>query len=195
MMEDNKETIEESIDLEAQTDADTDLENKEQNAQPSEADAQVASEEAQVEVVEEEKAVDKSAEYLDRLQRLMAEFENFRKRSQKEKCESYDCAVANTVSELLPIVDNFERALKIETADKSLYDGVNMIYKQLLSALENLCVTPIEAKDTLFDPKLHNAILHIEDESYGEGVVVEELQKGYLYKEKVIRHSMVKVAN
>ncbi len=138
---------------------------------------------------------DKASEYLDRLQRLMAEFDNFRKRSQKEKSDAYDYAVANTLTELLPVIDNFERALKVETQDKAFYDGVTMIYKQFLGILENMNVTAIEAKDQVFDPNLHNAILHIEDENYGENVVVEELQKGYLYKEKVIRHSMVKVAN
>lgn len=145
------------------------------------------------EVVEE--APDKAAEYLDRLQRLMAEFDNYRKRSEKEKAEAYDFAVSNTVVELLPIIDNFERALKVESQDKALAAGVQMIYKQLMGALENLKVTPIEALDQEFDPKLHNAIMHIDDEAYGENVIVEELQKGYLYKEKVIRYSMVKVAN
>ena len=144
---------------------------------------------------EESKTEDKAAEYLDRLQRLMAEFDNYRKRSEKEKSDAYDFAVSNTIADLLPIIDNFERALKIESSDKALYAGVQMIYKQLMGALENLKVTPIEALDKEFDPKLHNAIMHIDDEAYGENIIVEELQKGYLYKEKVIRHSMVKVAN
>lgn len=149
-------------------------------------------------VIEEPQVVeeaDKASEYLDRLQRLMAEFDNYRKRSQKEKSDAYDYAVGNTVVELLPIVDNFERALKVESEDKAFYDGVTMIYKQFIGFLENINVVPIEAKEQVFDPKLHNAILHIEDDNYGESIVVEELQKGYLYKEKVIRHSMVKVAN
>jgi molecular chaperone GrpE len=143
----------------------------------------------------EPKEVDKAGEYLDRLQRLMAEFDNYRKRSQKEKTDAYDYAVGNTVTELLPIIDNFERALKVESEDKTFYEGVTMIYKQFTGLLEHLNVVPIDAKDKVFDPNLHNAILHIEDEAYEENVVVEELQKGYLYKEKVIRHSMVKVAN
>ncbi len=149
-------------------------------------------------VIEEPQVIeeaDKASEYLDRLQRLMAEFDNYRKRSQKEKSDAYDYAVGNTVVELLPIVDNFERALKVESEDKAFYDGVTMIYKQFIGFLENINVVPIEAKEQVFDPKLHNAILHIEDDNYGESIVVEELQKGYLYKEKVIRHSMVKVAN
>jgi len=138
---------------------------------------------------------DKASEYLDRLQRLMAEFDNYRKRSQKEKSDAYDYAIGSTVADLLPIIDSFERALKVESEDKGFYEGVTMIYKQFIGFLENLNVTALEAKDKVFDPKCHNAILHIEDENYGESVVVEELQKGYLYKEKVIRHSMVKVAN
>lgn len=148
-----------------------------------------------IEEAQEEEQSDKAAEYLDRLQRLMAEFDNYRKRSEKEKADSYDYAVSNTVVELLPIIDNFERALKIESTDKALYAGVQMIYKQLMGALEKLKVVPIEALEKEFDPKLHNAIMHIDDEAYGENVIVEELQKGYLYKEKVIRYSMVKVAN
>lgn len=138
---------------------------------------------------------DKAAEYLDRWQRLMAEFDNYRKRSEKEKADSYDYAVSNTVAEMLPVIDNFERALKLESQDKSLYAGVEMIYKQMIGVLEKFHVTPIDATGKEFDPNLHNAVMHIEDENLGENIVAEELQKGYLYKEKVIRHSLVKVAN
>ncbi len=145
--------------------------------------------------VVEEATTNKEAEYLDRLQRLMAEFDNFRKRSDKEKADSYDFAVSNTVTELLPVIDNFERALNVESEDKSLYAGVEMIYKQLLGMLEKLNVTPIDAEGKEFDPNMHNAILHLDDENYDENIVVKELQKGYLYKEKVIRHSLVQVAN
>lgn len=153
------------------------------------------------ETVDEEKvdttneAEAKAAEYLDRWQRLMAEFDNYRKRSEKEKADSFDYAVSNTVAEMLPVIDNFERALKIESTDKALYAGVEMIYKQMIGVLEKLHVTPIDATGKEFDPNLHNAIMHIDDENLGENVVAEELQKGYLYKEKVIRHSLVKVAN
>ena len=137
----------------------------------------------------------KAADYLDRWQRLMAEFDNYRKRSEKEKADSYDYAVSNTIAELLPVIDNFERALKVESTDKSLFAGVEMIYKQIIALLEKMHVTPIEAVGKEFDPNLHNAIMHIDDEAFGENIVAEELQKGYLYKEKVIRHSLVKVAN
>lgn len=138
---------------------------------------------------------DKAAEYLDRWQRLMAEFDNYRKRSEKEKADSYDYAVSNTVAEMLPVIDNFERALKVESQDKGFYAGVEMIYKQMIGVLEKFHVTPIDATGKEFDPNLHNAVMHIEDENLGENIVAEELQKGYLYKEKVIRHSLVKVAN
>lgn len=165
-----------------------------QNETVEEVTEEVTTEEEQVEEVTEEvkPTVD---ENLERLQRLMAEFDNYRKRTEKEKQNIYDLAVSTTVTELLGTVDNFERALKQETSDKPFYEGVSIIYRQLLTALEKLNVTPIEAAGKVFDPDYHNAVLHIEDDSLEENIVVEELQKGYLYKEKVIRYSMVKVAN
>ena len=161
-------------------------------------EVEVAEEVAPEENEEAKKLADaeaKAADYLDRWQRLMAEFDNYRKRSEKEKADSYDYAVSNTIAELLPVIDNFERALKVESTDKSLFAGVEMIYKQIIGLLEKMHVTPIEAVGKEFDPNLHNAIMHIDDEAFGENIVAEELQKGYLYKEKVIRHSLVKVAN
>ena len=143
----------------------------------------------------EQQVEDKAAEYLERWQRLMAEFDNYRKRSEKEKSDTYDYAVSNTVVEILPVIDNFERAIKVESQDKNLFAGVEMIYKQMMGLLEKLHVTPIDAVGKEFDPNLHNAVMHIDDENLGENIVAEELQKGYLYKEKVIRHSLVKVAN
>lgn len=151
-------------------------------------------EEVQEEEVQEEVKT-ATDENFERLQRLMAEFDNYRKRTEKEKQNIYDLAVSTTVTELLSTVDNFERALKQESTDKSFYEGVSMIYRQLMAALEKLNVTPIEAAGKTFDPDYHNAVLHIEDDSLEENSIVEELQKGYLYKEKVIRYSMVKVAN
>lgn len=138
---------------------------------------------------------DKSKEYIEKYQRLMADFENYRKRNDKEKLETYDRAVSNTVKELLTVIDNFERALKQKCEDKEFYDGVSMIYKQIFSALEKLGVEPIDAVDEEFDPNLHNAIFHVDDEKYGKNVIIEEMQKGYMFKGKVIRHSLVKVAN
>lgn len=147
------------------------------------------------ESIAEEVLEDKASEYLERLQRLMAEFDNYRKRTEKEKQNIYDLAVSETVTGLLGTIDNFERALKQECEDKSFYEGMTIISKQLIGYLEKSNVTPIEAEGQIFDPELHNAIFHIEDENVGENIVVEELQKGYKYKEKVIRHSLVKVAN
>lgn len=154
--------------------------------------------EQQEEIIESEKLIqleESLKQCTDKYQRLMAEFDNFRKRTQKEKLDTYDNAICDTVLQLLPIVDNFERALQQECNDSSFLEGIQMIYKQFMGAFEHLQVMPIDAKDQTFDPNLHNAILHIEDESYEENVVVEELQKGYVYKDKVIRYSMVKVAN
>ncbi len=147
------------------------------------------------EEITEEVAPNKEAEYLDRLQRLMAEFDNYRKRTEKEKADIYDRAVSSTVTELLAIIDNFERALKLDGSDKSFYEGVNMIYKQLVAAIEKVGVEPIETINQTFDPNYHNAIFHVEDENVGANTIVEEMQKGYVYKDKVIRHSLVKVAN
>lgn len=155
-------------------------------------EAEITNEEA---LADENQAEAKAAEYLDRWQRLMAEFDNYRKRSEKEKSDSYDYAVSNTVAEILPVIDNFERALKVESEDKAFYAGVEMIYKQMMGLLEKLHVAPIDAAGKEFDPNLHNAVMHIDDENLGENIIAEELQKGYLYKEKVIRHSLVKVAN
>ena len=170
--------------------------SEEENAKDSD---EVIVEEAEVineaTPTDDNQAEAKAAEYLDKWQRLMAEFDNYRKRSEKEKSDSYDYAVSNTVAEILPVIDNFERALKVESEDKAFYAGVEMIYKQMMGLLEKLHVAPIDAAGKEFDPNLHNAVMHIDDENLGENIVAEELQKGYLYKEKVIRHSLVKVAN
>jgi molecular chaperone GrpE len=138
---------------------------------------------------------DKASEYLERLQRLMAEFDNYRKRNEKEKLNMYDLAVSDVITDVLPLVDNFQRALKQDNKEDSFYKGVEMIYKQLLGLLEKFKIEPIAAQGEVFNPNLHNAVLHVEDETVGENVIVEELQTGYLYKERVLRHSLVKVAN
>ena len=145
---------------------------------------------------EEIKEESKAAEYLERLQRTMAEFDNYRKRTDKEKSAMYDMGLSDTVLTILPVLDNFERALVAPCTDASYVKGMEMIYKQMLDLLDSIGVTQIEAKGQPFDTNIHNAVMHIEDDKYGENQVVEELQKGYIYKdEKVIRHSMVQVAN
>ena len=131
----------------------------------------------------------------DRLKRNMAEFDNFRKRTEKEKSSMYIIGAKDIVEKILPVVDNFERGLAQAPEDDAFADGMKMIYKQLISTLNDLGVQPIEAVGKEFNPDFHNAVMHVEDESVGENIVVEELQKGYTYKGFVVRHSMVKVAN
>ena len=128
----------------------------------------------------------------------MAEFDNFRKRTEKEKSHMYEIGARDVIEKILPVVDNFERGLAaVPEEDKGnpFAEGMDKIYKQLMTTLNDLGVKPIEAVGQEFDPNFHNAVMHIEDEELGENVVAEEFQKGYLYKDSVVRHSMVKVAN
>jgi len=134
----------------------------------------------------------------DRIKRQMAEFDNFRKRSEKEKAGMFDMGAKSVIEKILPVVDNFERGLSgvaQENMADPFVDGMNMIYKQMLEMLEKLGVKPIEAVGSEFNPDFHNAVMHVEDEEAGDNVVVEEFLKGYTYKDQVVRHSMVKVAN
>ena len=131
----------------------------------------------------------------DRLKRSMAEFDNYRKRTEKEKSSMYIIGAKDIVEKMLPVVDNFERGLAQAPEGDSFADGMKMIYKQLITTLDELGVKPIEAVGKEFDPNFHNAVMHVEDEEAGENIVVEEFQKGYTYKDFVVRHSMVKVAN
>ena len=134
----------------------------------------------------------------DRYKRLLAEFENARNRNEKESKRMYDIGAKEVLEKLLPVVDNFERALATipeEDKERAFEQGVDKIYKQMIVTLEDVGVKPMNAEGTQFDPDFHNAVLHIEDEELGENVVAEELQKGYMYKDEVLRHSMVKVAN
>lgn len=134
----------------------------------------------------------------DKYQRLFAEFQNFRNRSEKEKTAMYETGARSIIEKILPVVDNFERgvaALSEEDLDSPVGQGMNLIYKQMLQTLENMGVEAIEAKGNEFDPMLHNAVMHEDNDELGENIVSEELQKGYKYRDTVIRHSMVKVAN
>lgn len=145
-----------------------------------------------------EKSEKQCADYLDRLQRMAAEFDNFKKRSVKEKESLYIDAVSDVAGAFIPVMDNVERALKAISADESaqtLKDGVEMVFRQFGEVLKNLGIEEIKAVGEQFDPMRHNAVMHVEDESLGHNIVVEEFQKGYVYKDKVIRYSMVKVAN
>ena len=140
----------------------------------------------------------KIEELEDNVKRQLAEFENFRNRTEKEKSRMYEFGARDVIEKMLPVVDNFERGLAaIPEAEKGgpVASGMEMIYKQMMTTLEGLGVTPIDALNKPFDPNFHNAVMHVEDEEIEESTVVEEFQKGYIYKEHVIRYSMVKVAN
>ncbi len=137
-------------------------------------------------------------ELTDRLRRNMAEFDNFRKRTEKEKSAMFEIGAKDIVERMLPVIDNFERGLNSIPEDvkgSSFAEGMEMIYKQFLKNLEEAGVKPIEALGQPFDPNFHNAVMHIDDENLGENVVAQELQKGYMYRDSVVRHSMVQVAN
>lgn len=152
-------------------------------------DEQTASEKQQT---PEQKKID---DLTDQLKRQMAEFENFRKRSEKEKGDMFDAGAKSVLEKILPVVDNFERGLANAPEGDPFADGVLKIYKQLQKALDDIGLKPIEAEGKPFDPAFHNAVMHVEDDSFGENEVAEELQKGYTYHDQVVRHSMVKVAN
>ncbi len=141
---------------------------------------------------------EKIEELTDRVTRQMAEFDNFRKRTEKEKSAMYEIGAKSVIEKLLPIVDNFERGfLTVAEEDKedSFVKGMEMVYKQILTTFETIGVKPIEAVGQEFNPDLHNAVMHVDDETVGENIIVEEFQKGYTYHDSVVRYSMVKVAN
>jgi len=135
---------------------------------------------------------------LDKNRRQMAEFDNFRKRTEKEKSAMYEIGAKDIIEKILPIVDNFERgfdAISDEEKTSPFSEGMEKVFKQLTKALDDAGVKTIEAVGQPFDPNFHNAVMHVEDEELGENVVADEFQKGYIYRESVVRHSMVKVAN
>ena len=145
-----------------------------------------------------DKKDEKIEELTDRLTRQMAEFDNFRKRTDKEKSQMYEIGAKDIIEKILPVVDNFERgiaAVPEEEKSNPFAEGMEKIYKQLMTTLEEIGVKPIEAVGQEFDPDFHNAVMHVEDEEVGENIITEEFQKGYLYRDSVVRHSMVKVAN
>lgn len=146
----------------------------------------------------EDKKEEQIAELNDKLIRTMAEFDNFRKRSEKEKTQMFEIGAKDIVEKILPIIDNFERGLSSVPEDdkeSAFVQGIEQIYKQLITALESAGVKAIDAVGKEFDPTFHNAVMHDEDDSLGENIVSEELQKGYMYRDTVVRHSMVKVVN
>lgn len=142
------------------------------------------------------KQEEKIAELSDRVQRQMAEFDNFRKRTEKEKAQMFEVGAKSIIEKILPVVDNFERGLSAVPEDAKgdpFVEGMDKIYKQLMTELENLEVKPIEALGTEFDPEFHNAVMQVESDEFESGIVAQELQKGYMYRDSVVRHSMVAV--
>ena len=138
------------------------------------------------------------ADLTDKLTRQMAEFDNYRKRTEKEKSAMYEIGAKDVIEKILPVVDNFERGfvtVNEEEKENPFVQGMDKVYKQLMTVLEGLGVKPIEALGQEFNPDLHHAVMHVEDEEAGENVIVEEFQKGYMYRDSVVRYSMVKVAN
>ena len=198
----------------AQEAAGEDTETVAEGTVEEEADSEASEEEALEETAEEgsekgakglfkrkskkDKKDEQIEELKDKLTRQMAEFDNFRKRTEKEKSAMYEIGAKDIIEKILPVVDNFERGLGAVTEDQkedSFVSGMEMIYKQIMTTLDSVGVKAIEAVGNEFDPDFHNAVMHVEDEEVGENIVVEEFQKGYTYRDTVVRHSMVKVAN
>ena len=168
------------------------------DAEASEADSEDPDKKKSFFKKKKDKKDEQIEELTDKVKRQMAEFDNFRKRTEKEKSQMYDMGAKTIVEKILPVIDNFERGLAAVPEDNkedAFVVGMDKIYRQMLTVLEEAGVKPIEAVGAEFDPNFHNAVMHVEDETLGENVVAEELQKGYLYRDTVVRHSMVKVAN
>ena len=145
-----------------------------------------------------DKKDEKIEELTDRLTRQMAEFDNFRKRTEREKSQMYEIGAKDIIEKILPVIDNFERGLAAvpeESKEDPFVEGMEKIYKQIMTTLEGVGVKPIEAVGQEFNPDFHNAVMHVEDEEAGENIITEEFQKSYMYHDSVARHSMVKVAN
>ena len=183
------------------------------NAEASDTDAEESVEETEAEKLEKAKKAlfskkekkekkdkkdEQIAELTDRLMRQMAEFDNFRKRTEREKAQMFEIGAKDIIEKILPVVDNFERGfagLSEEELATPFAQGMDKVYKQMISTLEAAGVKPIEAVGKEFDPNFHNAVMHEENEEFGENIVSEEFIKGYTYRDSVVRHSMVKVAN
>ena len=182
-----------------------DTEDSAEQAEESESDTDEGKEDSKAEKKKffgkknkKDKKDEKIDELTDRLTRQMAEFDNFRKRTEKEKSQMYEIGAKDIIEKILPIVDNFERGLaSMPEKEKAtpFAEGMEKIYKQLMTTLESIDVKPIEAVGKEFNPDFHNAVMHVEDEELDENIIVEEFQKGYTYRDSVVRHSMVKVAN
>ena len=198
-----KEAVEEAKKSAAETES-AEAEAEETEETSEEAGSEEAKEDAEKKTgkklfgKKKDKKDEKIEELTDKLTRQMAEFDNFRKRTEKEKSQMYEIGAKDIIEKILPVVDNFERGIAAVPEDEKanpFAEGMEKIYKQLMTTLEEIGVKPIEAVGQEFDPDFHNAVMHVEDEEVGENIITEEFQKGYLYRDSVVRHSMVKVAN
>ena len=198
-----KEAVEEAKKSAAETES-AEAEAEETEETSEEAGSEEAKEDAEKKTgkklfgKKKDKKDEKIEELTDKLTRQMAEFDNFRKRTEKEKSQMYEIGAKDIIEKILPVVDNFERgldAVKEEDKEDPFVQGMEKVYKHLVTTLEGIEVKPIEAVGQPFDPNFHNAVMHVEDENFGENIVAEEFQKGYTYRDSVVRHSMVKVAN
>ena len=183
---------------EAVTGKETGAAEAEDDKESNEAGGKTKKKSARALEIELKKSEEKLADITDKYQRLMAEFENARKRNAKEQSRMYDIGAKEVLAKLLPVVDNFERgldALSEEEKEGAFAQGIEKIYQQLMTVFDEIGVKAMDAAGKEFNPDFHNAVMHVEDEEFGENQVVEEFQKGYMYKDSMLRHSMVKVAN
>lgn len=203
-VEEAKKNAQEAEETEAGTEEMAEEETEEKETEETEAKTEESEEDKKSEKKlfgkknKKDKKDEKIEELTDRLTRQMAEFDNFRKRTDKEKSQMYEVGAKDIIEKILPVVDNFERgldAVKEEEKDDPFVQGMEKVYKHLMTTLEEIEVKPIEAVGKEFDPNFHNAVMHVEDENFGENIVAEEFQKGYTYRDSIVRHSMVKVAN
>ena len=197
-MEEEKKVSDESIVEEAKADSQEAAQPEEKAEEAKEAKSKKKKKSAAALEIELKKSEEKAAEMTDKYQRLMAEFENARKRNAKEQSHMYDVGAKEVLTKLLPVVDNFERgldSLSEEEKEGAFAQGFIKIYQQLITTLEEIGVKPMDAVGKEFNPDFHNAVMHEENEEMGENLVSEEFQKGYMYKDVVLRHSMVKVVN
>ena len=203
-VEEAKKNAQETEEAEAETEEKAEEETEEKEAEETEAKTEESEEDKKSEKKlfgkknKKDKKDEKIEELTDRLTRQMAEFDNFRKRTDKEKSQMYEVGAKDIIEKILPFVDNFERgldAVKEEDKEDPFVQGMEKVYKHLMTTLEEIEVKPIEAVGKEFDPNFHNAVMHVDDENFGENIVAEEFQKGYTYRDSIVRHSMVKVAN
>ncbi|MCR5405766.1 MAG: nucleotide exchange factor GrpE [Lachnospiraceae bacterium] len=199
--EENKETdpVEEASAGEAEEAEDSNEGSSEEDSEGGEEDAEGKEKKKLFKKKDKKDKKDEQIEALtDQVKRQMAEFDNFRKRTEKEKSSMYEMGARSVIEKILPVIDNFERGLDTvptDEADSPFTEGMRMIYKQMMTELENIGVKPIEALGTEFNPDFHNAVMQVESEEYESGYVAQELQKGYMYRDSVVRHSMVAVVS